>query len=75
MVIIDFWKFSAHFFKFSDNLNFVETFWFFFFFAAADVENKDKIADLLIAHGANLNAMDTRGRTPLMVAFEKGKFY
>lgn len=41
----------------------------------ADVENREKVADVLISHGANVNALDSKGRTPIMVAIEHGKLY
>lgn len=39
-----------------------------------DAEIKQKVADLLIAHGANLNAMESQGKTPLMVAVEHSNY-
>ena len=35
-------------------------------------DNDHALAKLLIAHGANVAALDTRGRTPLTVAARKG---
>ena len=35
-------------------------------------DNDIAIAKLLLAHGANVAALDTRGRTPLTVAARKG---
>lgn len=39
----------------------------------AEIENREKVADVLISHGVNVNAMDSKGRTALMVAIEHGK--
>lgn len=38
-----------------------------------NTEIKQKVADVLIAHGANVNAIGYGGKTPLMVAIEHSK--